>query len=121
MILLLPVYMLFVGLLAVGVGWMASSLHVYLRDTGQVLNVVLQFWFWLTPVMISEDLIPARFHPLIAWNPLALIVRAYRERLLSAQWPRWEELLTLAVYSGTVFVAGGLFFRHLKRGFADVL
>jgi lipopolysaccharide transport system permease protein len=121
MILLLPLYMLFVGLLAVGVGWMASSLHVYLRDTGQVLNVVLQFWFWLTPVMISEESIPARFHPLIAWNPLALIVRAYRERLLSAQWPRWQEVATLAVYSGTVFVLGGLFFRHLKRGFADVL
>src|SRR5580658_11218637 len=32
MILWLPVYMLFVGMLAVGVGWIAASLHVYLRD-----------------------------------------------------------------------------------------
>src|SRR5579871_5515385 len=36
---LLPVYMLVVGLLAVGVGWIVASLHVYLRDTGQVLSV----------------------------------------------------------------------------------
>ena len=64
-VLLLPVYMLFLGLLGVGVGWIAASLHVYLRDTGQVLAVVMTVWFWSTPIMISEELIPARFHALL--------------------------------------------------------
>jgi len=121
MIVLLPLYMFLVGLLGIGVGWMASSLHVYMRDTGQVLNVALQFWFWLTPVMIPEEVIPLRLRFLVSWNPMALIVRAYRQRLLSPAWPRWQELALLAVYTGTVFLVGGLFFRHLKRGFADVL
>jgi lipopolysaccharide transport system permease protein len=118
---LLPVYMLTVGLLSVGVGWIVASLHVYLRDTGQVLSVGLTLWFWLTPIMITEQQIPARFHILVAWNPMAWVVRAYRERLLSATWPHWHELAILAGYSALVFIAGGLFFRHLKRGFADVL
>jgi ABC-type polysaccharide/polyol phosphate export permease len=121
MIALLPLYMFFIGLLAVGVGWVVSSLHVYLRDTGQVLSVILQLWFWMTPIMISEELIPKRFHVLIDWNPMAWVVRAYRDRLLSGAWPRWQEVGVLAAYSAAVFVAGGLFFRHLKRGFADVL
>ena len=121
MILLLPLYMFFVGLLAVGVGWIVASLHVYLRDTGQVLSVVMTMWFWLTPIMIDEQKIPRRFHPLVAWNPMSWVVRAYRERLLTPAWPHWREILVLAAYSGAVFVAGGLFFRHLKRGFADVL
>jgi ABC-type polysaccharide/polyol phosphate export permease len=120
-VLLLPVYMLFLGLLGVGVGWIAASLHVYLRDTGQVLTVVMTLWFWATPIMISEDLIPARFHALVAWNPMSWLVRAYRDRLLSANWPSLRELAVLAAYSAGVFLVGGLFFRHLKRGFADVL
>jgi ABC-type polysaccharide/polyol phosphate export permease len=118
---LLPVYMITVGLLAIGVGWIVASLHVYLRDTGQVLSVAMTLWFWLTPIMITEQQIPPRFHILIAWNPMAFVVRAYRERLLSPTWPHWHELAVLAAYSGLVFIAGGLFFRHLKRGFADVL
>jgi lipopolysaccharide transport system permease protein len=118
---LLPVYMLTVGLLSVGVGWIVSSLHVYLRDTGQVLSVAMTLWFWLTPIMITEQQIPQRFHFLVQWNPMAWVVRAYRERLLSASGPHWHELAILAGYSSLVFVAGGLFFRHLKRGFADVL
>ena len=121
MILLLPVYMLFVGLFAVGVGWVASSLHVYLRDTAQALGVIVNLWFWITPIMISERTIPARFHGLVHWNPMSWVVNAYRHRLLSNQWPDWRELAVLAAYSITMFILGGLFFRHLKRGFADVL
>ncbi len=121
LIIVLPIYMLFVGLLGVGVGWVVSSLHVYLRDTGQVLSIIMTLWLWMTPIMISEDLIPARFRFIIIGNPMSWVVRAYRERLLSTQWPQWNELGVLALYSAIVFVVGGLFFRHLKRGFADVL
>jgi lipopolysaccharide transport system permease protein len=121
MIVLLPVYMLFTGLLGVGIGWLAAGLHVYLRDTAQVLTVVMTLWFWFTPIMINESQIPERFRPLIIWNPMSWIVRAYRDRLLSTHLPSWQDFVVPAVFSILVFVAGGLFFRHLKRGFADVL
>jgi ABC-type polysaccharide/polyol phosphate export permease len=121
MIALLPVYMLFLGLFAVGVGWIASSLHVYLRDTAQALGVIINLWFWVTPIMLSEHANLGRFQALVRWNPMAWVVKAYRHRLLSSQWPDWRELAVIAAYSIGVFVLGGLFFRHLKRGFADVL
>ncbi len=121
MVLFLPLYMLLVGMLAVGLGWIVSSLHVYLRDTAQVLTVVLTLWFWVTPIFISEEQIPERYRFLIAGNPLSFVVRAYRERLLSSSWPNMSELAVIAMYAATVFIVGGLFFRHLKRGFADVL
>ena len=121
MIALLPLYMFFVGLLAVGIAWIASSLHVYLRDTAQVLSVAMTLWFWFTPIMINEKQIPPAFRPLVSLNPMAWVVRAYRDRLLSARWPSWRELSVLTAYSFGIFVLGGLFFRHLKRGFADVL
>jgi lipopolysaccharide transport system permease protein len=120
-IVLLPVYMLFLGLFAVGVGWIASSLHVYLRDTAQALIVIVNLWFWITPIMLSEHKNLGRFQVLVRWNPMSWIVKAYRHRLLSSQWPDWRELAVIAAYSISVFVLGGLFFRHLKRGFADVL
>ena len=121
MIVLLPVYMLFVGLFAVGVGWVVSSLHVYLRDTAQALGVIINLWFWVTPIMISEHADLGRFQVLVRWNPMSWVVSAYRHRILSSQWPDWRELAVIAAYSVSMFVLGGLFFRHLKRGFADVL
>jgi ABC-type polysaccharide/polyol phosphate export permease len=121
MIFLLPIYMLFTGLFAIGLGWIVASLQVYLRDTAQVMMVILTLWFWVTPIFIAEEQYP----PPVAWvltvNPLAHLVRAYRERLLSYRLPTIEELATLAAYSLVMFLIGGLVFRHLKRGFADVL
>ena len=61
MIVLLPLYMFFIGLLGVGVGWFVAGLQVYLRDTAQVLAVVMTLWFWITPIMIAEEQIPGAF------------------------------------------------------------
>jgi lipopolysaccharide transport system permease protein len=117
----LPVYMLLVGLFAVGIGWIVSSLQVYLRDTAQVLSVVLTFWFWVTPIFIDEQQFPQQVRFLLRANPLAFVVRAYRDRLLSYRYPSLQELTVVTAYAVAVFLIGGLFFRHLKRGFADVL
>ncbi len=121
MVLLLPLYMLLLGMLAVGIGWIVSALQVYIRDTAQVVVVVLTGWFWLTPIFIDEQRFPQKLHFLITLNPVAYVVRAYRERLLSNHMPDLRELAVLAAFAIVVFVAGGLFFKHLKSGFADVL
>jgi len=120
-LLLLPVYMLVIGLLAVGVGWIVASLHVFLRDTAQIMSVVLTFWFWLTPILIPERSFPSWAHFLLVFNPLLYSVRAYRGLLLGSRVPDLRDLLIAAAYGSAAFVVGGLFFRHMKRGFADVL
>jgi ABC-type polysaccharide/polyol phosphate export permease len=118
---LLPLYMLTVGLFAVGMGWIVASLHVFLRDTAQVLNVILTFWFWATPIFIEEGKFPPQAKFLLHANPLYYAVRAYRAILLHSSLPRLEDLAISAGFGIVVFVAGGLFFRYMKRGFADVL
>ena len=119
-LLLLPIFVFSIGLLAVGLGWVAASLHVFLRDTAQVLSVALTFWFWLTPVMIAESQFPSWAHWLLAANPLFYAVKAYRAILLRGVFPA-RELAILTAFGTAAFFLGGLFFRHMKRGFADVL
>jgi ABC-type polysaccharide/polyol phosphate export permease len=48
-------------------------------------------------------------------------VRAYRGAFLGNTFPAWGDWATFAAFAVTTFVIGGLFFRHSKRGFADVL
>ncbi len=117
----LPVYTFFVGLLAVGLGWIVASLHVFLRDTAQVLSVLLTFWFWFTPIFFTEEKFPKRLQPFLHFNPMFFAVRGYRGLLLTSNWPRLEDLVMLAIYGAAAFLLGGLFFRYMKRGFADVL
>src|SRR5262249_1216484 len=120
-LIVLPAYIFVIGLMAVGVGWIVASLHVFLRDTAQVISVVLTFWFWITPIFITYQQFPGWAQRFLSANPLNYAVRGYRAVLLGNHTPDAADFIKVALFGAAVFVLGGLFFRHVKRGFADVL
>lgn len=120
-VVLLPLYTFLIGLFAIGLGWIAAGLHVFLRDTAQVIGVVLTFWFWLTPIIIPASRTPAAYWFLLRFNPMYYAVELYRQAFFASQLPQWRDVATFAAAAGATFIAGGLFFRYVKRGFADVL
>ncbi len=121
LVLLLPIYLVALSLFALGLSWFICSVQVFLRDTAQIVTVVLTFWFWLTPIFFDEKRLGDRLRPLMRLNPLAAVVTAYRECLLTFELPSWQALLWLYLFALITFLAGGLFFRYTKRSFADVL
>ena len=120
-LLMLPFYMLGLGLFAIGIGWIVSSLHVFLRDTAQLLGVVMMVWFWLTPLFMDESTFPKGMRFLLTVNPMYYVVRAYRAVLLQSAMPSLGDLGITVACGVVAFTIGGLFFRYMKRGFADVL
>jgi lipopolysaccharide transport system permease protein len=118
----LPLLLLAVPLqvaLTLGLGLLLSSVHVFFRDTTQVLGLVLTGWFYLTPIVYPRSLVPARFRPWIDWNPLTALVELYRQAFLGgslALAPGTFPLIAAAV----VLVCVGLWlFRRLKATFVD--
>lgn len=120
-ILFVPVYLGILMLFTLGLAWFIASLNVFVRDISQVLTVILTFWFWFTPIFYTGNRIPAKYSFVVRWNPLAYIVTGYRDSLLRMKMPDLRALALLALASLAVFVAGGLFFRYIKREFVDVL
>ena len=120
-ILVVPAYFVVLALFTLGLSWLVAGLNVFVRDTSQILSVILTFWFWFTPIFYSADRFPQNLAFLVRWNPLAHVVAGYRDCLLRMRLPDLLSLGILALVALGVFVAGGLFFRHVKREFADVL
>lgn len=108
-------------MLAQGLGWLVSSLNVFFRDTSQVINVLMIFWFWFTPVFYSADMIPDSFQSIVAVNPMATVITGYRNALLQHSQPNVEHILILLGWTLVAFLMGALFFRQSKPTFADVL
>ena len=42
---------------AIGLGMVLGVLNVFFRDVGQLFGVVLQFWFWLTPIVYPVTIV----------------------------------------------------------------
>ena len=69
-------------LLSVALGISLGVLNVFFRDVGQMLNIVLQFWFWFTPIIYPLNIIPAQFQWLMSLNPMYHIVKGYQSVFL---------------------------------------
>ncbi|HPZ07224.1 MAG TPA: ABC transporter permease [Candidatus Eremiobacteraeota bacterium] len=117
-------YYLFATIILVtGLSWIASSMVIFIRDLTQVIGVILQFLFWLTPIMWSLKMIPKRLFWIFKLNPLYYIIEGYRDSFIYNIW-FWEHMkLSLYFWSFTIFIflSGALIFRKLRPHFADVL
>ncbi|MER2299273.1 ABC transporter permease [Pseudomonas promysalinigenes] len=120
MIWLLPLTLLVVAL-AVGIGLVLGVLNVFLRDIGQVVPIVMQVWFWFTPIVYSVNIVPEYLKGTLDVNPMFPIVTAYHNVLVYKQAPEVTELgLVLAIALGLMAV--GLFlFRRASAEMVDSL
>jgi len=120
------IYYVFAGaVLLAGLSYLTASLHVFLRDVGHIVNVGLQFGFWVTPVF--WDLAMLERLPLLAkilrLNPVVYLVEGYRNSLLfgAPLAAGWAETLYFWIFTLVALVLGALTFRKFRPQFADVL
>ncbi|MDT7808995.1 MAG: lipopolysaccharide transport system permease protein [Acidobacteriota bacterium] len=108
-------------LLTLGGAWLVASLGVFIRDTAQVLGLLLMAWLYLTPIIYPEQIVPARFRPALELNPLTPLVRSYRRILLEGAQPDWAGLAYTAAVALAVFIFGYWWFARTRKNFADVI
>lgn len=107
-----------IGLTA-GIGFLAAAVNVFFRDIAQINTMLLQGWFYLTPIVYPLSLVPDRFESFMSLNPLTVLVTLYREALLGGELPPLSSLTPLVVATTLALAIGLLVFRRLKPVFAD--
>ncbi len=119
---LLPLVWLPQLLFTAGLGYLAAGLTVFLRDIPQTLGVVLNLWFYLTPIVYPASLIPEKWRVWVFWlNPMAAIAEVYRDFVLVGEVKHWGEWGVASLVSILVFSGGFLVYQRLRPAFADVL
>src|ERR671933_704573 len=119
--LLMPLFVVLAGFMALGLGLVLSALNVSYRDIRYAVPFVLQLWLWATPVAYPRSAVPERFKLLYTLNPMTGVVEGYRWALLGTGHIR---VLHLSISIGTaivLLVGGAVYFSRAERAFADVI
>ena len=118
------IYYLFATcVLLLGLSWLTSSILVFFKDIGQVVTMIIQFGFWLTPIFWSLKQVPDQYHWFIKINPAYYLIQGYRDSMINHVW-FWEDMTMTVYFWGVtmmIFILGALTFKKLKPHFADVL
>jgi ABC-type polysaccharide/polyol phosphate export permease len=121
LILTVPFYLACLVFFSLGLGWLVSSLNVFLKDVGQAIGVILQLWFYLTPIIYPSSIIPEKFRALLCLNPLYFVTEGYRRGLLSNEGVVVHDLVVFSCLTIGCLMMGGYVFRRLKGQFTEVL
>ena len=106
---------------AVGLGIIVGVLNVFFRDVGQFFSIVLQFWFWFTPIVYSIATLPEATRSLMALNPMTGLMQGYQTIFLMKQWPDWSAVMPISVLAVVLCVLGMLLFRRRSAEMVDEL
>jgi lipopolysaccharide transport system permease protein len=117
---LLPVLALAI-LFAIGLGMILGVLNVFFRDVGQFFTILLQFWFWFTPIVYPLATLPAAVRGWLAWNPMAAVINACQTILVHGQWPHWASLWPVTLLGLACCALGLRLFRKRAGEMVDEL
>lgn len=116
-----PLVLLPLMMITLGISWLFASLGAFIRDFKQVVPVLTQLIFFMTPVFYDVKNIDEQYRWIIMLNPMTLIVENSRKTLLWGEMPDWFHLGVLYAVSLVVMILGYAWFSKSKRGLADVL
>ena len=118
----LPVVVLNQVIFTMGVALILSTVNVFYRDTGIIMETVIQAWFFLTPILYRiEDVLPDYARAMYILNPPASFIASYRDILYHGGMTNLDFFVRTLATSLVVLVVGYVFFRSASRHFSEVL
>lgn len=120
-LILLPLGIVLIAALGFGLGVILGVMNVFMRDVAQVMAIVLQLWFWVTPIVYPKEVLPAQFQFVMTINPMAPLVALYQDALLFDRWTSLSTLIYPSVLALVSVAFAVLFFRRASPELVDVL
>ena len=115
----LPVLMVIQAVFTMGLVLIVSALNVHFRDIRHILGNLIMMWFFTTPILYPTTSIPVKLRIMILINPMAILIKAYRDILFYGQFPNWLPLGITLCFGFLVFFLGNLIFNRYKESFPE--
>ena len=119
----LPYYMIYMVLLLTGIGYCLAALYPFFKDLLQIVNIVMQVVFWLTPIVWDFSIMPEAVQKILVLNPIYYVIQGYRNVFVYKEvfWTDWKMGIYYWAIAVIALVIGRKTFRKMKMHFADVL
>lgn len=113
----LPIILGLFLLFASGFCLILSALNVFIRDVVHMVEIGLLFWFWMTPVFYSVEMVPKSYQIICYLNPLTFFVIIFKDLLFKAKLPELNIVIITILISFFIFITGHIIFSKLSSKF----
>jgi len=117
----IPVIYLIQQLFAYALGFFLGMFVVFLRDLKEVVAIVLQIWFWFTPIVYVFSILPSYVQDIMMWNPAYAFISAYHSIFIYQTMPSFFYLGILLGISIMFVMLDYVIFKKLEKDIRDFI
>ncbi|HEY6928901.1 MAG TPA: ABC transporter permease [Thermoanaerobaculia bacterium] len=114
----LPLSVAIETLFAAGVGLILFTLASRFTDVREMYLVLVQTWFFLTPIVYHPSIVPPKYRLALWANPMYYLLQIFRKPIYDGVIPAWRLTATSAGLAVFVFVTGWIYFCNRSDQFA---
>lgn len=115
---LTPLLVLFLLLFTAGLGLLLSSANLFYRDVKYIVEIILMFGIFFTPVFYEASTF-GRFKDLLLFNPMGSILESFNSAVVLHRMPEMQWLLYAGITSAAIFIVGITVFHKTEPLFAE--
>lgn len=108
---------------ATGIALVLSVVAVYFRDLMHLWSIVLQIYFFGTPIIYTLDTMKSKYShhvtDVLEWHPMSVFVRSFRSVLYDGSAPPLSHIVYMVLSSVISIILGWLVFERLSRRIAE--
>lgn len=113
--------LLVAAVLATVAGIVVAVLNVFVRDVAQLIDSLLQFGFWATPIVYPLSILPGWAADLILLNPLTGLVMLGQNALTGQPSVDWSLMYNSIYIALALFLLAGFLYRKSRPVLSDYL
>ena len=117
---LIPI-MILQTLFAFGVGVIFSLFAPFFKDLKEIVPIVIQLWFWMTPIVYLKDMIYSKFPIIIDLNPVYFFIESYQKIFLFAQPASYELFYKIVPLTLITLLVAGYLYKKMVSTIKDII
>lgn len=117
----LPVLFFLLFMVSYGLCMLLALTYAYFRDLKYLMNIVIQFWFYLTPIMYTPDMIPERYRFALYINPVGIIFAGIGTAITQGRWLTPEEWLGAVTWAAALVFGSKFLLSQLHDSIVEIL
>ena len=117
---LIPI-IFFQSLFAFGLGVIFSLFTPFFKDMKEVVPIIIQLWFWMTPIIYMKSMIEHKYPFLLIYNPFYYFVEIYQNIFLYSKAPSLHSIVVILFESFVVLVVAGYLYKKMVPTIKDII
>ena len=119
--LILPFVYVVQQILAFALGFLLAQLTVFIRDLKEFTAILMQLWFWFTPIVYVVSIVPSSLSEILVYNPVYQIINIWHQVFVYQTIPDMTGIIVITVAAHALLFITFLMYRILEKDIRDFL